>query len=354
MYECEAVNGDWSLMWRHIAEVVCGGDETIAAYVLGWMARAVQNPGVPGEVAIVLRGGQGSGKGVFAREFGKLFGPHFMQIARGELLTGRFNGHLEKTVLLFADEAFWGGDRRGAGTLKALLTEPTLAIEAKYRNIKDSRNCVHVLMATNSEWAIPADMDDRRFLVLDVLDRHAQDHEYFRALLDQMRAGGREAMLYDLQHYDLSGFDFRTVPKTKALHEQKSLGLEIHQKWWYAKLRDGRLLPDDSGWTGEAARDLLYDDYVEFCKKAGQGRRSVETEMGMRLSKMLPPKYPKRSARLEPRERWVDDMKEKYDLRVDTSVFPTLAECRAMWDALMEQPEDWPSEAGLLVDQDEF
>jgi hypothetical protein len=34
-------------------------------------------------------------------------------------------------MLLFADEAFWAGDRKGEGALKRMVTEPTLFIEQK-------------------------------------------------------------------------------------------------------------------------------------------------------------------------------------------------------------------------------
>ena len=49
-------------------------------------------------------------------------------------LAGRFNAHLRDACLLFADEAYWPGDRSDEGTLKRLITEPTLFIEAKGRD----------------------------------------------------------------------------------------------------------------------------------------------------------------------------------------------------------------------------
>ena len=339
----ESVQGDWSLMREHIREIICGGSDELYTYVIGWMARCVQQPGRPGEVAIVLRGGQGTGKGFFAREFGQLFGAHFFHFASGGLLTGRFNAHLESTVLLFSDEALWGGERKGAGILKALLTEPTIAIEAKFKNPRSGKNCIHVLMATNSDWAVPVDVDDRRFLVLDVDPKRAKDLDYFGALQRQMDAGGREAMLYDLQRQDLTGFEVRTVPKTEALREQKLLGLQSHEKWWYAKLADGILLPAKSQecWLTQQEKALLYDDYVAFCQKAGQGRRSVETEMALFLRKMLPAPYPTKCTVLSDK---FDEKGEKATIRVAAYEFPRLDVCRAAWDERTGQPAIWDEE----------
>ena len=40
-----------------------------------------------------------------------------------------------------------------------------------------------------------AGLEERRFNVLDVSDAKMQDHEYFKAIVDQMHNGGIEAML---------------------------------------------------------------------------------------------------------------------------------------------------------------
>ena len=40
----------------HVHANLCNGNEATYAYVLSWMARTVQVPNVPGEVALVLRG----------------------------------------------------------------------------------------------------------------------------------------------------------------------------------------------------------------------------------------------------------------------------------------------------------
>ena len=89
-----------------------------------------------------------------------------MAISNAKHLTGNFNGHLRDTVLLFADEAFFAGDRAHVGVLKALITEPTLTIEAKYANAVQMPNFVHLMMASNEEWVIPAGPEARRFFGL--------------------------------------------------------------------------------------------------------------------------------------------------------------------------------------------
>jgi hypothetical protein len=66
----EPKSGNCGLFLKHVRDNICSGNDEHAAYLIGWMASAVQNPGKPGEVAVVLRGREGTGKGIFAKEFG--------------------------------------------------------------------------------------------------------------------------------------------------------------------------------------------------------------------------------------------------------------------------------------------
>jgi Mesyanzhinovviridae DNA primase len=218
---CEPCPGDCSLFLQHIRDNVCSGNEEHYQYLLNWMARGVTRPGAPGEVAVVLRGKEGTGKGVLAREYGKIFGPHFRHISQARHLTGNFNSHLQQVSLLYADEAFFAGDRGHESALKNLITEPTLFIEPKGIDPFPVKNCIHLVVTSNSDWVVPAGADARRFFVLDVSDARMQQAEYFAAIVLQMDGGGRSALLHQLLERDLSQFNVRTIPQTPALAEQK-------------------------------------------------------------------------------------------------------------------------------------
>ena len=220
-FAVEPKEADCGLYLTHLKENICDGDIGHYEYALNWMARAVQFPGHQGEVAIVLRGKEGTGKGVAAKEFGRLFGPHLRHVVHAKHLTGHFNAHLQHCSILFADEGFFAGDRAHESILKALITEETLLIEPKGLDPFPVRNCIHLIMSSNSDWVIPAGADARRYFVLDVGDLHMQDHAYFAAIAQQMENGGREALLHLLLNRDLAGFNIRAVPQTAALARQK-------------------------------------------------------------------------------------------------------------------------------------
>ena len=83
-------------------------------------------------------------------------GKHGIQVFNPKHVVGNFNGHLRDVLLLFADEAFFAGDRAADGVLKGLITEPSLMIERKGVDAVRAPNLLRVIMATNSDWAVPA------------------------------------------------------------------------------------------------------------------------------------------------------------------------------------------------------
>ena len=165
---------------------------SILEWFVNWMARLIQYPGEPAEVAIVMRSSeQGTGKGTVARALLHLIGHrHAMPVSNSKHLVGNFNAHLREIIFLFADEAFFAGDRAHIGVLNSLITEPILTIEGKGRDIMTFPNLLHIMMASNEDWVVPASADARRYFVLDVQPTVLGNREYFDKLNDELRTGG--------------------------------------------------------------------------------------------------------------------------------------------------------------------
>jgi len=220
-----SVKGDWSLMHDHIVKVIANGDKEVWTYILKWIAWAVQNPGRQAEVAIVMRGGKGTGKGALGAVLVKMFGwAHAQHVFDPKHLTGSFNMHLAQCVFLFADEAYAPKDKTAEGRLKGMITESSLFIEPKGVDGSRMPNNLHVLISGNEEWVIPASGDERRFCVTDVSDARRGNTDYWNALYSQMfDNGGVEAILYDMLNTDLGSWHPRLdVPQTAALDFQKA------------------------------------------------------------------------------------------------------------------------------------
>jgi hypothetical protein len=141
-FGCKPRTGKCERYLAHLRDNICCGNEEHAHYLLNWMAYAVQHPDRQGEVAVVMRGKEGTGKGVAAKQFGLLLGSHFRHIVHAKHLTGHFNAHLQQCSVLFADEAFFAGDRSHESILKALITEENPANRAQgHRSFPSPQLC---------------------------------------------------------------------------------------------------------------------------------------------------------------------------------------------------------------------
>ena len=243
-----ATAGRWPLMQHHIAEVLADGDPAALDYIMRWSAWAVQNPGERAESALVFRGGKGSGKGTFAHALRRMFGAHGLHIANSKHLVGAFNAHLRNCLMLYADEAFWAGDKQGESTLKALITEATLTIEQKGVDAVQWVNRIHLIMTANAEWVVPASHDERRYAMFNVSEKYTNNEKYFEALYNEINSGGLEAMLYDLQNVKLGKWHPRYIVKTQALTEQKMQSMSLLNEWWESLLQEASIpaAPKDS------------------------------------------------------------------------------------------------------------
>lgn len=348
-FGCEARPGDCGLFLEHIREIVCGGNEEYYNYFIAWLANCVQKPSEQGHSAIVMRGKQGCGKSIVPTLFGLLFGRHYLMVNKSEHLVGHFNYHLRDVVLLFADEAFFAGDKANESTLKTIVTERTLTIERKGVDAETSANCIHLMMASNEKWVVPAGPDDRRYFVLDCKPDRVGDREYFNAMFRQMETGGgKEALLHYLLNYDLKncGVDVRDVPKTEALKQQKALSMDVDTEWWLNVLRRGSLLLEQDEWCDFVVIDLLVQDYINYTKNFNMSRRGNATRMGMALNDFFPGGT-KRFQRTAPVEIPQPDGTKKRVGRPWCYRIPSLEECRKHFDAQFGGPYNWEADEPL-------
>ncbi|QIG74938.1 integrase protein [Rhizobium phage RHph_I72] len=340
-FACEARPGDCSKLLSHIHDNVCSGNEEYAEYLINWMARCVQHPDSPGMVAVILRGRMGVGKSFVIKAFGSLWGRHFLQVSDPKHLVGSFNAHLRDCVVLFGDEAFYAGDKKHESILKTMVTEETIMIEGKGVDAEIAPNYVHLMMASNGEWVVPAGVDDRRFFVLDVGSSKMQNKEYFADIQKQLDGGGREAFLHYLMTKDISGFEVRHYPKTTALQEQKVLSMSPEEQWWFEKLVDGTLQGDS--WAGEVPKAEIQRDYINYATRQKVMRPASPTGLGKFLQRVLPAQYPRafqKMGEIEYQDRTGMPIYKR--AKIWYYEFPSLEQARSFWDERFGGPYAWP------------
>ena len=269
---------------RFIRDVVCGGRSREFKYVIRWLARLVQQPHRPGEVAVVLSGMKGIGKGFFANLIGSLMRQHFAPVSSYDQATTRFNGYMRQVVLMFLDEAIYAGDKKHVGFLQTMITEKLLQFEHKGRDPVIDYNRLHLIISSNNEWVVPASIDERRFCVLTVSDRRRVDRAYFQDLERRLATGEREQLLGFLLDVDLEGFNPLHVPQNAELGEQKLVSLAPHDAFLVERLLEGE-------WVTDCSSANLHASYLAYCDRVGETKRKNAIHLGRALSKLLGPLY---------------------------------------------------------------
>lgn len=337
-FSIEPAAGDWSLLRNHIRDNICSGDAGCFEYVLNWLAWMVQHPDMPGQVAIVLRGKKGTGKSKLGYWIGQMMREHFFHATQSAHVTGQFNSHLLATVFMLADEALFAGDPKNEKILNGLITEETRTSEQKFMPAITVPNYLHIMMATNSTWAVPATEDERRYLVLDVSDAHMQDHRYFAAIDGQMGTSGLAAMLHDLLARDVSQFEVRKFPRTAALAEQQVQTLHGRGTvagWVYDCLSAGEIRDDRErdicfAWSKgelEIPKNTARRIFDNWAKQ--HGRRPIDPRVfGKEFRDALGPSL------RETRRRTGTARSENY-------VLSSLEDCRQAYRLSMKAPGLW-------------
>jgi Family of unknown function (DUF5906) len=330
-FSIQPKSGSCAKFLAHVRDNVCHGNESDCRYFMGWWASIFQRPSQKLETCICVVGAQGTGKSFVANAFKKLLGKYARTVSKSEHILGRFNGHLKSLLLLHAEEAFWADDKKSEGRIKDMITGKTQQIEGKFIDAIEIRNYMNLFVTSNEDRPVPADFESRRFAMWKISDAHKNDHEYFKAIGDELENGGYEALMDYLLKFDLSGINLREVPKTDALLTAKLAGLDDKHSWLLDILSNGRL-PND-GVTNldanECPTSMLFDAYIVHAKETSpRKKRSIQTSLGKWFADIIP------------------DLTVKY-VRVTTQYengkqvkvygFPSLSECRASFLKTLNQ-----------------
>lgn len=337
--------GDWSTIEYHIRQVLADGDKDHGDYIIRWLAWLYQNPSKPAETAIVFRGGRGTGKGMLCRAIIRSLGQHGIHISTPTLMTGRFNAHFRDCIALFADEAFWAGDKSGEGQLKRIITEDTLVVEAKGRDAIVVRNMLHIMIASNEDWIVPSGTDERRFVVFEVSDRHKQDKEYFEKVAAAFDGDEMRAFLHYCLTVDLGGWHPRSdIPRTAALQDQIELSERPERAILRQCLENGVLPGTHEADQFNGPSTLLFPQFRRAVRRHAYGQNVADKTIGAVLRKVA--------------ERWdnngklfvgqAEDGSPRYT-RTQQYIFPALTEARRRFDPYAQWPEtpaNWEFERG--------
>ena len=207
----------------HIIKIWCKNDEIKYEYTLSWLAHVAQKPFKKTGAGLVVQGKEGGGKSVVFDKLGRVVGTeHYFLVHDPEDVLGKYTHMLKACILLFMDEALWGGDKANAEGLKKLLTQPKHSVHEKYLSSMLVDSYVNMGFATNNEHAIPAGKEARRFACLDIDNRYCGiATDVTRAYFEPIWAVSDEAFAHYLYTRDISNFDPSKVFNSELLRDQK-------------------------------------------------------------------------------------------------------------------------------------
>lgn len=204
-----------------IKKTWCNGDEGLFEWVICWFAHLIQRPWIKMKTSIVISGLEGTGKGMIIQILGKIIGEHhYFQPGSPDDIFGSFNYLLDNRLLVFADEMFWGGDKKKTGQLKTLLTEETRTSNQKYAPQRKTTNMINWIFASNEDWVIPAGTRARRYTVLSIKDDLYKMTEQQKKELYDFCPYSFAKYLYSK---NLDNFNPHKMYQTEALMVQKTL-----------------------------------------------------------------------------------------------------------------------------------
>jgi hypothetical protein len=349
--------GDDDQMLWELVRRICDGNEGYVEYVQKWLAHMVQKPWERPGTALGISGEQGLGKNAFVETVGMLMttkqmidlmtGASAQSSGIGKVLAtgafgyftsydevfGSFNALAGNKILLFLDEATWGGGYTQKARLKTAITGPTVTINDKHMKHLVVPNCRRFIFASNEEFYYGADPSDRRLLPLEYQTKNRPTDEWFRTFYETRRNGKMLAnLLHRLQTVDLTGWEPMRALRELEIVTGAAIQLESapdYQLWMddiadtgtmlmpkddefpeYRKEVTGRFVEEDDlrkayqKWTGRNdMRGWNKADFVSARKKIFGDRIQKRFEGSKPYGRMMPSQAEMR-ARLDAQYRW--------------------------------------------------
>ena len=296
----QAKAGNWVILRDFLRDIICAGDASVFDYLIRFMAHMIQKPEEKPGVMIVLLGGQGTGKGMYFRLLEAIWSRTTLLVSDIEQVTGRFNACLERNFNVCMDEAIFAGDRKAMDRLKSTATEPIIQVEQKYQPARSIQSVHRLFAASNHSHFANIELDDRRFVVLQVSNSKQQNTTYFSAIFAAINDPATlRALVYYLQRKDLTTFNVRSKPNTAGHLDQRLKSLQGFDRFWYEVLTTGYLngkgkvglWPDeDDEWSGPrfVPSELLTIRYRDF-NRVAQKHQTVQTsEVTTRVRELCP------------------------------------------------------------------
>lgn len=211
-YDNDAVN----LFLNHVMTMV-NNDKIIYDWVNYFFAHSLQKPAIKPEHMITFIGLEGTGKSIMLDIFGKLYGDAkvFSTSSPERDVWGQFNSIMLHTFLLILNETDKGNSFGAEGKIKTLITEYSMTINQKGKDVIETTSYHRVIQTTNNVDPNKTSTDDRRNVIIRCYDGLKGNTEYFNKLGTTFcNKNALRSLYWYYKKLDISNWNFRLVPRT--------------------------------------------------------------------------------------------------------------------------------------------
>lgn len=198
-------------------DILCNQDPNSTNWVCSWFAHLLQCPAVKPEHCISLISDEGAGKNTILNVMGDIIGrSKILETSSPERdVWGPFNSGMAGKILVILSETDKRNSFGADGKIKALITDPTIVINAKGKDAYECNSFVRGILTTNNKDPVHTSNDDRRNYILRCSDSLIGNTAYFNELhriLDTPNA--LRSIYWSFMQFDISNWNFRKVPRT--------------------------------------------------------------------------------------------------------------------------------------------
>lgn len=208
-----------SFYLNHIRENIANGNEELYNYILNWVSYILQNPDGKTGSCLVITGEQGTGKNTFTDVICDLMKRYSVRnLTDISQLVGKFNAVVENTKLIVCNEMASADAnlRLDENSLKSIITDSEIGVEDKFEQKRYVQNVVNLIILSNNFDPVKVEKLDRRYVVCNTNDSHANDQDYFETLRKSFTEEFYQNLFTYFMKRNLDGVNIRTLPNTEA------------------------------------------------------------------------------------------------------------------------------------------
>lgn len=238
--------------------------QKVDEWVIKWLAYPIQHPGAKMHTAVIVHGGQGSGKSRFFEAVGKIYGDHSIVLNQGAL-EDKFNSDwTSKKLFVIADEVVARSEMyQLKNQLKNLITSEWVRVNPKNLAAHREKNQMNFVFLSNEEKPAALEGDDRRHCVIRTPPKLNPD--FYEELNREIDNGGIEALHHFLLNFPLGDFKpYSLPPETKAKNDLIEINRESIQAFFDDWLQGELGLPVCVCRSAD-----LYAAYVQWSNRNG-------------------------------------------------------------------------------------